>query len=208
MSLLWDILDRGNSRLDVSSFGMRLTTWCGRRLALRHRPAVSVPKSCRIHPAARIHPRKGRIRFGERCQVAANAIVQGPVVFGDGCSVQTGSILVGYGEGDDADGAIRIGNRVRIAPFVQMIAGNHDISDPGAPIGRIVTGRIVIEDNVWVAGRVIITAGVTVGRNAVLAAGAVVTRDVPPYAVVGGVPAKVIRDRCAEREAAGSEGGI
>ena len=54
---------------------------------------------------------------------------------------------------------------------------------------------IVIEDDVWVAARVNITAGVTIGKGSVLAAGAVVTRDVPPYSVVAGVPARVIARR-------------
>lgn len=52
---------------------------------------------------------------------------------------------------------------------------------------------VVIEDNVWLAARVTILKGVRIGRGAVVAAGAVVTRDVPPYTLVGGVPARVIR---------------
>jgi maltose O-acetyltransferase len=54
---------------------------------------------------------------------------------------------------------------------------------------------VIIEDNVWIGYRVIILPGVRVGRNAIIGAGAVVTKDVPPYAIVGGVPAKVIKMR-------------
>lgn len=56
-------------------------------------------------------------------------------------------------------------------------------------------GDIVIKDDVWIGHRAIILSGVTVGQGAVIAAGAVVTKDVPPYAIVGGVPAKVIKYR-------------
>lgn len=194
MSLLWNVINRGASMLD-NSRACRFTVWCGRRLALRHGDRIVLPASTRVHPEALIHPRKGRLVYGENCQVATGAIVQGNVKFGDHCSVQTGTILVGYGTRENPSGQITIGNHVRIAPYAQILAGNHDISDPEAPIGGIVSKPIVIEDNVWVCGRVIITAGVTVGRNAILAAGSVVTKDVPPYAIVGGAPAKFIRDR-------------
>jgi acetyltransferase-like isoleucine patch superfamily enzyme len=54
---------------------------------------------------------------------------------------------------------------------------------------------VIIEDDVWVGTRAIILHGVHIGRGAVVAAGAVVTKDVPPYAIVGGVPARIIRYR-------------
>lgn len=194
MSLLWNYLNRGASLLDNSCTG-RFTAWCGRRLALRHGDRIILPRSTRLHPDALIHPRQGLLRFGENCQVATGAIVQGNVQFGDHCSVQTGTIIVGYGTRENPTGQVTIGHHVRIAPHAQILAGNHDISDPEAPIGPVIGQPIVLGDNVWVCGRVIITAGVTVGRNAILAAGSVVTKDVPPYAIVGGVPAKFIRDR-------------
>lgn len=59
-------------------------------------------------------------------------------------------------------------------------------------------GDIVVGDDVWIGYRATILSGVTIGQGAMIAAGAVVTRDVPPYAVVGGVPAKVIRYRFTE----------
>jgi acetyltransferase-like isoleucine patch superfamily enzyme len=59
----------------------------------------------------------------------------------------------------------------------------------------ITRGPVVLEDDVWLGLRVTVMSGVTIGRGAVVAAGAVVTKDVPPYAIVGGVPAKVIKYR-------------
>ena len=63
--------------------------------------------------------------------------------------------------------------------------------------------RTAIENDVWIGDRVIIKQGVTIGTGAVIGAGAVVTKDVPPYAVVAGVPAKVIKYRCEEATFAG-----
>ena len=59
-------------------------------------------------------------------------------------------------------------------------------------------GDIRVKDDVWIGERVLIMSGVTIGQGAVIAAGAVVTKDVPPYAIVGGVPANVIKYRFSE----------
>ena len=54
---------------------------------------------------------------------------------------------------------------------------------------------VKIEDDCWIAANTVILAGVTIGRGSVIAAGSVVTKDVPPYSIVGGVPANVIKSR-------------
>lgn len=92
-------------------------------------------------------------------------------------------------------GGVRIGDRVYTSPFTQIIAVNHVFDDPNRPFVEqgITAEGIIIEDDVWLGAGAIITDGVRVGKGAVVAAGAVVTKDVPPYTVVGGVPAKPIR---------------
>lgn len=202
MSLLWNLLDGGYSMPGRQTWGQRLTLWCGRRLALRHRH-VQIPPTCRIHPEAKIHPRHGQMILGERCTVAAGAVLQGNVTLGDDCSVQMGSMLLGYGDRDNPAGRIHIGKGVRIAPYVIMIGGDHIFEDPHTPIRRqgIRNAPIIIEDDVWVASRVNIVAGVTIGRGAVIGAGAVVTGDIPACAVAVGVPARVIRRRDRDRAA-------
>ena len=87
--------------------------------------------------------------------------------------------------------SVTIGRNVRIAPYTLIMDCDfHDIEELDEQ-GK--DAPIVIHDNVWIASRSIILKGVTIGRGAVVAAGAVVTEDVPPYTVVAGVPAVVIR---------------
>ncbi|MBE0411230.1 MAG: acyltransferase [Anaerolineales bacterium] len=93
-------------------------------------------------------------------------------------------------------GGVQIGDRVYTSPMVQIVAVNHVFNDAQRPfIEQGITAEgIVIEDDVWIGSGAIITDGVRVGRGAVVAAGAVVTQDVPPHSVVGGVPARVIKE--------------
>jgi acetyltransferase-like isoleucine patch superfamily enzyme len=93
-------------------------------------------------------------------------------------------------------GGVTIGDRVYTSPMTQIIAVNHVFADPGRPFVEqgITAEGIVIEDDVWLGSAAVVTDGVRIGRGAVVAAGAVVTGDVPPHTVVGGVPARVIRD--------------
>ncbi|MER2600326.1 MAG: acyltransferase [Caldilineales bacterium] len=92
-------------------------------------------------------------------------------------------------------GGITIGDRVYTAPQVQLLAVNHNFADPTRPMVEqgISAEGIVVEDDVWIGAGAIITDGVRIGRGAVIAAGAVVAADVPPYTVVGGVPARVLK---------------
>lgn len=92
-------------------------------------------------------------------------------------------------------GGVTIGDRVYTSPFSQVIAVNHVFDDPTRPFVEqgITAEGIVIEDDVWIGAGAVITDGVRIGKGAVVAAGAVVIKDVPPYTVVGGVPARLLK---------------
>ena len=93
-------------------------------------------------------------------------------------------------------GKINIGEDVMIGSqlIIYTTEHNYDIGKPMREQGFTI-GDVTIGDDVWIGGRVIILAGVTIGSGAVLGAGSVVTKDVPANAIVGGVPAKVIKYR-------------
>jgi len=88
-----------------------------------------------------------------------------------------------------------------MGPDVMIYTQNHRFDRIDIPMieqGNTEPKPVVIEDDVWIAARSIILPGVTIGKGAVIAAGAVVTKDVPPYTVVGGVPARKIKLRIEE----------
>ena len=96
---------------------------------------------------------------------------------------------------------IVIGNKVMLGPNVTVLGGNHNIGEVGRFMFDVKEKRpgddqpVVIEDDVWVGAGATILKGVRVGRGSVVAAGAVVTSTVPPYSVVGGLPARMIKMR-------------
>jgi chloramphenicol O-acetyltransferase type B len=97
----------------------------------------------------------------------------------------------------------KIGNYVMLAGQVSIVGGDHKYNVVGVPMidsGRDTNKPVNICDDVWIGHRVIIMHGVTIGEGAIVAAGAVVTSDIAPYTIVGGVPAKKIRDRFNESE--------
>jgi len=110
-----------------------------------------------------------------------------------------GNVIIGkntlIGMGNTIIGPITIGNDVIFAQNIVASALNHEYRDIQIPIHRqpILTAPIVIEDECWIAANAVITAGVTIGKHSVIAAGAVVTKNIPPYSIAVGNPAKVIK---------------
>ena len=94
--------------------------------------------------------------------------------------------------GGEAD--VLIGSRVDIAPRVSFITGSHHLDWSGdRAAGKGFSKPIVVEDGAWIGANATVLGGVSIGRCAVVAAGALVNSDVPPYTLVAGVPARIIR---------------
>lgn len=111
-----------------------------------------------------------------------------------------GDVLIGnhtrIGIHNTIIGPVTIGNHVNLAQGITVTALNHNFIDTTLRIDEqgISTNPVVIGDDVWIGANAVILPGVTIGRHVVVAAGAVVTKDVPDNCVVGGIPAKVLKD--------------
>jgi acetyltransferase-like isoleucine patch superfamily enzyme len=94
-------------------------------------------------------------------------------------------------------GGIEIGDRTLIGYRTQILSANHVIPENKERIFNAghIPAKIIIANDVWIGANCIITAGITIGEGAVVAAGSVVTKDIPSFVIVGGVPAKLIKER-------------
>jgi maltose O-acetyltransferase len=119
------------------------------------------------------------------------------VKIGSGSTVNRGCKL--FASHSHKDIYITIGNSVAIGPEVMFFSAGHDYTTLELPD---TAGNITVSDNVWIGGGSIIIArvgGISIGEGAIVAAGSVITKDVPPYTVVGGVPARKIKDRIIKK---------
>lgn len=112
------------------------------------------------------------------------------VSIGAGTTVNRGCRF--YASHHHPDVRIRIGAHVAVAPEVSFFAAGHDYTQLSLPD---TAASITVGDHAWIGARSVVLQGVTIGEGAVVAAGSVVTRDIPPYTVAAGVPARVIKPR-------------
>ena len=127
--------------------------------------------------------------------VGKNVNIEQHVVFGEEFEIGDNSTV---GFRSDIYGPVKIGNDVMIGPEVAIYTHNHkhdEIDIPMIKQGYTENKPVYIEDNVWIGRRVLIMPGVCIGTGSIVAAGAVVTKNVEPYSIVGGNPAKIIKYR-------------
>ena len=127
------------------------------------------------------------VKIGKGSTIHMGAVFYEPrnIVIGDDTIIGEGAVL-------DGREKLIFGNHVDVASQVMFYNGEHDIDDKDF---KPVFSPVIIEDYVFIGPRAIILPGVTIKKGAVVAAGAVVTKDVQEFTLVGGVPAKVIRER-------------
>lgn len=150
---------------------------CAYRLMhnVRGRQLAIIGNHTTVHPTSLI--RNGQfVSIGDNCLINHN------------CLIQAGKSPAGY---------IKIGNYVHTGVNVMMMAFNHGFYTRDIPTKEqdYFEAPIIINDDVWIGAGSIILSGVTIGKGAIIAAGAVVNKDVPDYAIVGGVPAKILKYR-------------
>ncbi len=131
---------------------------------------VSVGDNVSLYYGVYIEPCDKEITIGSNTHFAPYCVMYGPLSVGDNCA---------------------------IAAHVTLASVAHSHADPDTPMVEQATDRrkITIEDNVWIGANAVITPGITIGTGSIIGAGAVVTKDVEPYSVMGGVPARLIRKR-------------
>ena len=220
-----NLSDRFGKEWDsLSTLGViaRMGIWMGRGAWVRWRFGTAkglflIGKNVTIRQASYIHvgrnfiaqdhceinglSQKGLI-FGDKVTIGSYAIIRPTNLYGGeagvGLKVGNNSSIGPYGY-IGCSGYIEIGDNVMISPRVSIYSENHNFSETAVPmIEQGVTRSFVkIEDDCWIAANSIILAGVTIGKGSIVAAGAVVTKDVPPFSIVAGNPALVIKSRNA-----------
>lgn len=137
---------------------------------------------------------KKYIKLGKFSEIQEYVVIKTAsnfVEIGEYCQLNPFTVVYG-GSG------VKIGNNVMIGPHCMIASGNHDYIQTKLPMrfsGSLTNGPIIIGDNVWIGSNSTITDGVTIGKDAVVGANSVVTKNVSPYDIVAGVPAKVIGNR-------------
>jgi acetyltransferase-like isoleucine patch superfamily enzyme len=140
--------------------------------------------------------RGGVIEIGDGCEVRHHAVLEvigkynGRIKIGNNCVIGIGNWLQGAGN-------ITIGDDVIIGPYTCIVSSNHIYDNPDIPIARqpLTLGEVVIEDDVWIGANATILNGVRIGAHSIIGANAFVNKDVPPYSIAVGSPARVVKSR-------------
>ena len=172
----------------------------GRNISLRHPKRIEIGDHTIVDDGCVLDARSEEdtgISIGSNTFVAKDTIIAckgGKIRIGNRVVIGARTTIHSCSEKDE-----HIGNTVLIGPYCYIVgAGQYKTDRTDIPIadqGLDLRGGVIVGDNVWLGARSTILDGVKIGNDAIIGAGAVVTKDVPPFAVVGGIPARVIRNR-------------
>jgi len=173
----------------------------GKGVTLRQAKYIKAGKNFILQDHCEVNglSQKGLI-FGDKVTIGSYAIIRPTNLYGGeaGIGLKMGNNSnIGPYSYIGCSGYIEIGNNVMISPRVSIYSENHNFDRTDIPmIEQGVTRSFVkIEDDCWIAANSVILAGVTIGRGSVVAAGSIVTKDVPPFSIVAGNPAQIIKSR-------------
>lgn len=170
----------------------RIFAWIG--LDKIHDDNINIAENVRISSDAKVETRfGGSITIGSSTELLDGVLVLtygGDICIGKNCSINPYTIIYGHG-------GTKIGDNVLIAGHCMIIPNNHNFSNRAVPIAKQgnTSKGIVIGDDVWIGHGCSILDGVTIGKGSIIAAGSVIVKSVEPFTIVGGVPAKIIKDR-------------
>ncbi|MCB0164432.1 MAG: acyltransferase [Anaerolineae bacterium] len=166
---------------------------------IAHASGVRLGKSVYLDQGVYLHALPNGITIGDNTFIMHHTMLhvfnfrglpQAGITIGNNCFLGEYNVIRGQG-------GVQIGNDVYTGPMVQMVAVNHVYQDANRPIREqgITAQGIIIEDDVWIGANATIVDGVTIGKGSIIGAGSVVTRDIPPYSIAVGTPAKRVKDR-------------
>ena len=182
-----------------SSFCSHLVKKVFRRISAWHLEAVTgflwwgvgmIPSHC----VRKFFYRISGMKIAGKSTIHMMARIYDPrhITIGAGTIVGERATLDGRKQLPNSNGGLQIGDHTDIASEVMIWTSQHDINDPDF---KAIEEKVIIGDYVFIGPRTIILPGVTVGNGAIIAAGSVVTKDVEPFAIVAGTPAKKISER-------------
>ncbi|HOV98001.1 MAG TPA: acyltransferase [Bacteroidota bacterium] len=172
----------------------------GRNVKVRFAGRISVGNTLTIEDNVEINALSNKgIIIGNNVTIKSNSIIECTGVIrelGEGLMIGN-NVGISQGAFIQVRGFVKIGSNVMFGPHVSIFSENHGIDDITIPIIEQPSIRkgVVIEDDVWIGANSTILDGVIIGKGSVIAAGSVVTKNILPYTVVAGVPAKTIRQR-------------
>jgi len=174
---------------------------CGKRVVIY--PSAIIPNPLSLFLADGVHLLDHSFfctYFDGQIHIGANSIInsyarlstyEGNIEIGQDSTLNEFSMI------NCAKGGVKIGNGVRIGAHTVIFASNHTSEDREIPIWQqgLTSEGVTIHDGVWIGSNVMILDGIEIGEGSIIGAGAVVTKNIPPYSIAAGVPAKVLRQR-------------
>lgn len=157
-------------------------------ILLRYTPEIYRPYALFFPACRRYFVSKFINKCGKEVRVKRNADISMFIEIGNNSELGTNCLI---------QSNTFIGDYVIMGPDVKIYTKNHGYQDLSIPMALqpIVRETVKIGNDVWLGANVVITPGVIIGNHVIVAAGAIVTKDVPDYAIIGGVPAKIINFR-------------